>query len=137
MRCLSFRFQAFVRLVKNTKKFEEGVFSVLRNMKAGSDATLEEPKSPLLDFLHKQNCIRSLKKQKVFYWYSVPHDKLLLDALDRDLRREKMGQETITVAIAEPALSFEFDSSRSLFEQLTKVNQINSFSFSVTAGACM
>jgi len=106
--------------VKNSKKFEEGIFSDLRNLKSGTDASLEEPKSGFLDFLYKNNCIRTQKKQKVFYWYSVPHDKLFLDALERDLKREKMGQEATTVAVNEPALSFEFDSSQSLFEQLTK-----------------
>jgi transcription factor STE12 len=129
VRCLSFRFQAFGRPVKNSKKFEEGIFSDLRNLKSGTDASLEEPKSPFLDFLYKNNCIRTQKKQKVFYWYSVPHDRLFLDALERDLKREKMGQEATTVAVSEPALSFEFDSSQSLFEQLTKAQQTNSSSF--------
>ena len=134
MRCLSFRFQAFGRPVKNSKKFEEGIFSDLRNLKSGTDASLEEPKSPFLDFLYKNNCIRTQKKQKVFYWYSVPHDRLFLDALERDLKREKMGQEATTAAVNEPALSFEFDSSQSLFEQLTKAQQANSSSFSGQAG---
>ncbi|KAK4622195.1 Transcription factor steA [Fulvia fulva] len=129
VRCLSFRFQAFGRPVKNTKKFEEGIFSDLRNLKSGTDASLEEPKSPFLDFLYKNNCIRTQKKQKVFYWYSVPHDRLFLDALERDLKREKMGQEATTVAVSEPALSFEFDSSQSLFEQLTKAQQNNQSTF--------
>lgn len=129
MRCLSFRFQAFGRPVKNSKKFEEGIFSDLRNLKSGADASLEEPKSPFLDFLYKNNCIRTQKKQKVFYWYSVPHDRLFLDALERDLKREKMGQEATTVAVSEPALSFQYDSSQSLYEQLTKAQQANSSSF--------
>ncbi|KAI9826662.1 MAG: homeodomain transcription factor ste12, partial [Thelocarpon impressellum] len=134
VRCLSFRFQAFGRPVKNSKKFEEGIFSDLRNLKSGTDASLEEPKSGFLDFLYKNNCIRTQKKQKVFYWYSVPHDRLFLDALERDLKREKMGQEATTMAVNEPALSFEFDSSQSLFEQLTKAQQANSSSFSANAG---
>ena len=129
MRCLSFRFQAFGRPVKNSKKFEEGIFSDLRNLKSGTDASLEEPKSPFLDFLYKNNCIRTQKKQKVFYWYSVPHDRLFLDALERDLKREKMSQEATTVAVSEPALSFQYDSSQSLYEQLTKAQQANSSSF--------
>ena len=129
VRCLAFRFQAFGRPVKNSKKFEEGIFSDLRNLKSGTDASLEEPKSPFLDFLYKNNCIRTQKKQKVFYWYSVPHDRLFLDALERDLKREKMGQEATTVAVSEPALSFEFDSSQSLFEQLTKAQQNNQSTF--------
>ena len=129
VRCLAFRFQAFGRPVKNSKKFEEGIFSDLRNLKSGTDASLEEPKSPFLDFLYKNNCIRTQKKQKVFYWYSVPHDRLFLDALERDLKREKMGQEATTMAVSEPALSFEFDSSQSLFEQLTKAQQNNQSTF--------
>jgi hypothetical protein len=39
-----FRFEAFARPVVNMKKFEEGVFSDLRNLKPGSDACLEDPK---------------------------------------------------------------------------------------------
>ncbi|KAL9060780.1 MAG: hypothetical protein Q9162_000484 [Coniocarpon cinnabarinum] len=123
VRCLAFRFQAFGRPVKNSKKFEEGIFSDLRNLKAGNDASLEEPKSAFLDFLYKNNCIRTQKKQKVFYWYSVPHDRLFLDALERDLKREKANQEPTSVANMEPALSFQFDASQSLFEQLTKAQQ--------------
>ncbi|KAJ7930602.1 hypothetical protein B0H13DRAFT_2309550 [Mycena leptocephala] len=40
--------QAFSRPVRNMKKFEEGVFSDLRNLKPGADACLEEPKVGLL-----------------------------------------------------------------------------------------
>ncbi len=121
--------------MKNSKKFEEGIFSDLRNLKSGTDASLEEPKSPFLDFMYKNNCIRTQKKQKVFYWFSVPHDRLFLDALERDLKREKMNQEATTMAVSEPALSFEFDSSQSLFEQLTKAQQANTSSFLANAGS--
>ena len=44
VRALVFRFEAFGRPVRNMKKFEEGVFSDLRNLKPGHDACLEEPK---------------------------------------------------------------------------------------------
>lgn len=134
VRCLAFRFQAFGRPVKNAKKFEEGIFSDLRNLKSGTDASLEEPKSAFLDFLYKNNCIRTQKKQKVFYWYSVPHDRLFLDALERDLKREKMSQEPTTMAVSEPALSFEYDSSQSLFEQLTKAQQTSSSTYNAANG---
>ena len=40
-----------------------------------------------------------------------------------------MGQEPTTVAASEPALSFEFDSSQSLFEQLTKAQQASNSTF--------
>ncbi|KAF8172293.1 STE12-like C2H2 type Zn-finger transcription factor [Pholiota molesta] len=111
---------AFGRPVRNMKKFEEGVFSDLRNLKPGVDACLEEPKSPFLDLLFKYQCIRTQKKQKVFYWFSVPHDRLFLDALERDLKREKMGQEPTTHIVGEPALSFTYDPKKSLYEQFSK-----------------
>jgi transcription factor STE12 len=44
VRALIFRFEAFGRPVRNIKKFEEGIFSSLRNLKPGVDACLEEPK---------------------------------------------------------------------------------------------
>ena len=73
----------------------------------------------------------------MFYWYvqyerdrfdytdsirrfSVPHDRLFLDALERDLKREKMGLEPTTVVVGEPALSFTYDPKRSLYEQFSK-----------------
>ncbi|KAI8343755.1 STE like transcription factor-domain-containing protein, partial [Chlamydoabsidia padenii] len=105
IRSLTFRFHAFGRPITNTKKFEEGIFSDLRNLKPGMDARLEEPKSDLLEMLYKNDCIRTQKKQKVFFWYSVPHDRLFLDALERDLKREKLGLVPSTTAMAEPALS--------------------------------
>ena len=48
VRALAFRFEAFGRPIKSTKKWEEGVFSDLRNLKPGTDASLEEPKSVIL-----------------------------------------------------------------------------------------
>ncbi|KAJ7759721.1 hypothetical protein DFH07DRAFT_1060147 [Mycena maculata] len=73
--------------------------------------------SPFLDLLFKYQCICTQKKQKVFYWFSVPHDRLFLDALERDLKREKMGLEPTTQITGEPALSFTYDGKKSLYEQ--------------------
>lgn len=50
VRALTFRFEAFGRPVRNVKKFEEGVFSDLRNLKPGVDASLEEPKVRQISF---------------------------------------------------------------------------------------
>lgn len=121
VRCISFRFEAFGRSIKNRKKFEEGIFSDLRGLKCNSDAVLESPKSPFLEFLYKNSCIRTQKKQKVYYWFSVPHDRLFVDALERDMRRELNSLEPTTEAHAEPAKSFNFDLNESLYEQLMKV----------------
>ncbi|EJT49434.1 Ste12 [Trichosporon asahii var. asahii CBS 8904] len=123
VRALLFRFEAFGRPVKHTKKWEEGVFSDLRNLKPGVDACLEEPKSAFLDFLFRNGCIRTQKKQKVFYWFSVPHDRLFLDALERDLKREKAGQEPTSVVVGEPARSFKYDPRRGLYEQFMGTNR--------------
>ncbi|KIR60341.1 hypothetical protein I314_03632 [Cryptococcus bacillisporus CA1873] len=38
--------------------------------------------------------------------FSVPHDRLFLDALERDLKREKAGREPTSVVQGEPARSF-------------------------------
>ncbi|GJJ09278.1 hypothetical protein Clacol_003500 [Clathrus columnatus] len=95
VRALVLRFEAFGRPVKNMKKFEEGIFSDLRNLKPGQDACLEDPKV-----------------------FSVPHDRLFIDALERDLKREKIGLGSTTSVVAEPALSFSYEPKRPLFEQL-------------------
>ncbi|KAI8987885.1 STE like transcription factor-domain-containing protein [Mycotypha africana] len=120
VRCLLYRFHLFGRPVTNLKKFEEGIFSDLRNLKPGMDASLEEPKSEFLEMLYKNNCIRTQKKQKVFYWFSVPHDRLFLDALERDLKKEKMGLEPTSISVAQPATSLTLDSSQDMFDQLRK-----------------
>lgn len=121
VRCILYKFQQFGRTITDRKKFEEGIFSDLRNLKSGTDAVLEEPKSDFLDFLFKNSCLRTQKKQKVFYWFNVPHDKLMADALDRDLKREKLGQPATSVASREPALSFNYveETNSTLYEQLT------------------
>lgn len=88
VKILVWRFQNSGKQLGNMKKFEEGIFSDLRNLKPGIDASLEGPRSEFLEFLYKNGCIRTQKKQKVFYWYSVPHDALFCDAMERDMRRD-------------------------------------------------
>lgn len=62
VRALVFRFEAFGRPVRNMKKFEEGVFSDLRNLKPGMDACLEEPKVsiPPVSSLRSRMCAHPL-----------------------------------------------------------------------------
>ncbi|KAJ4301366.1 hypothetical protein N0V90_003458 [Kalmusia sp. IMI 367209] len=67
IRCLNFRFQAFGRTIRHHKQFETEIFSELRSFKTGFDATTEESRSPFLDFLYRNNCVRTMGKQKVFY----------------------------------------------------------------------
>lgn len=98
VRAITMRFESMGRKIIGAKKFEEGIFSDLRNLKPGVAATLESPRSQFLKFLYENQCIRTQKKQKVFYWFSVNHDKLFLDALDRDIKRENMGQIPCTIS---------------------------------------
>ena len=73
-----YRMQLFGREILQRKKFEEGIFSDLRNLKCGVDAVLEPAKSDFLRFLFKNMCVKTQKKQKVFFWFNVPHDNCLL-----------------------------------------------------------
>jgi hypothetical protein len=43
-----------------------------------------------------------------------------LDALERDLKREKMGLESTTTPRGEPAISFKYDPKKTLYEQFLK-----------------
>jgi transcription factor STE12 len=56
--------------------------------------------------------------------FSVPHDRLFLDALERDLKREKMGLEPTTQIVGEPALSFTYDPKKTLYEQFSKAQGV-------------
>ncbi|KAL1914712.1 uncharacterized protein VTP21DRAFT_7970 [Calcarisporiella thermophila] len=118
LRALVYRFEAFGRPVTNLKKFEEGVFSDMRHLRPGHDAVLEETRSEFLELLHKNNCIRTLKKQKVYYWFSVPHDRLFLDALERDIRRERKGMTPTSTAVSEPAITISADVTDNAFFEL-------------------
>lgn len=138
VRILTYRFQLFGRDIENRKKFEEGIFSDLRNLKTGIAASLENPRSELLEFLYAQHCVRTKKKQKVFFWNAVNHDRMFLETLERELKKDsayKMAMNlylnrpnvggvpppvssSATIPVREPALSFMYDSNLTLEEQL-------------------
>lgn len=113
VKCCLYRMQKFGRTIIQRKKFEEGIFSDLRSLKCGIDATLEQPKSEFLAFLYRNSCLKTQKKQKVFFWFSVLHDKLFADALERDLKKETLQQQSTTRAVSEPAISFIYDANGS------------------------
>jgi transcription factor STE12 len=52
----------------------------------------------------------------LFIRFSVPHEHLFLDALERDLERDKMGQEPTTHIVGELAGSFTYYPKKSLYE---------------------
>ncbi|GME93882.1 unnamed protein product [[Candida] boidinii] len=97
VRCIAYKFHHYGRKIIDRKKFEEGIFSDLRSLKCGTDAVLENPRSDFLKFLHKNQCLRTQKKQKVFFWFNVPHDKLFADALERDLKKETSGSKVVII----------------------------------------
>jgi hypothetical protein len=68
------------------RKFEEGITSDLRSLKVGVHAILEEANSNLLDFLYRINSVRTHKRQKIFFWNTVPFEKLYHDAAERENR---------------------------------------------------
>ena len=86
VKILYFRVQETGKQIGDAKKFEEGIFSDLRSLKVGHHAVLEEAKSEFLQLLHQNGCVRTQKKQKVFFWDAVDHGKLFVDALERLLR---------------------------------------------------
>lgn len=111
VRCIAYKMHHLGRKITDRKKFEEGIFSDLRSLKSGSHAVLEDARSLFLRFLHKNQCLRTQKKQKVFFWFSVPHQKLFSDVLERDLKRELSNQTPTTVTTNPIMKSFKFDQS--------------------------
>lgn len=82
-----------------SKKFEEGVFSDLRNFKTGNRARLEEPRSDLLSFMHRNRCIRTQKKQRVFYWlFWTDYIKLFELANTRDTKRISVKTQNLMMS---------------------------------------
>lgn len=118
VRCIAYKMSHFGRQIIDRKKFEEGIFSDLRALKCGSHAVLENSRSPFLKFLHRNQCLRTQKKQKVFIWFSVPHEKLFADVLERDLKREIANQPATTKPINDIFKSFKYDQSQPLLDQL-------------------
>lgn len=60
--------------------------------------------STLLQLLLKHDCVRSQKRQKIFFWFSVKHDRLLVDALERDMRREaRVGDFNLLAMSSDPS----------------------------------
>jgi len=99
---LVFRFKVLNIPIASMKKFEEGVFSDLRNLKVGLGCQLEEPRSPFLVQLHELGCIRTQKKQKVFFWECVNHEYLFQEALGREKKRHvTVAQDGLTMLDAD------------------------------------
>jgi transcription factor STE12 len=93
IKIIVFKFNLIKRPVVNMKKMEEGIYSDLRQY----PGIIENPKSKFIDYLFKNSCLRSRKKQKVFYWDQIDHALLFINALNRDLRREVLNQTPCSI----------------------------------------
>lgn len=79
-----YRLKNMGKPLMDRRRFEEGIYSDLRCLKTGVDALLEESNSELIKYLYKLNACRTHKRQKIYYWESVPFQSLLQNALERD-----------------------------------------------------
>jgi uncharacterized Zn-finger protein len=64
------------------KKFEGYIFSILRSIK---NFKCETSNSKLLNLMYIGNCIRTQKKQKIFYWNNFPHEEIFYEFLDKGM----------------------------------------------------
>ena len=113
VRALVFRFEAFGRPVRNMKKFEEGVFSDLRNLKPGADACLEEPKVSLSIVNSRRATPCPPRRPFQFYLRPRPGVRWLSDgywwrAADRRSRRAAPGLRLSGFAPACALMDFDY-----------------------------
>lgn len=96
------------------------LFSGQRTLRSNGGSVCEAPRSPFLSVLSAYDAVNTRKQQRVYTWSHVNHDRLFVAQLDRELDREMRGVETVSVAVAEPALSFpqRKPKDRSLLEQV-------------------
>jgi hypothetical protein len=95
VRLLLARYEYFLqRPPVNIKKFEEGIFSDLRRLSPPHDCVLEATRSDFLEFLFNYDCVRSKKKQKVFFWRSFLKwsNSIFCDAIERELSRGEQAK---------------------------------------------
>ena len=85
----NFRHQLIGRPIHSSyvRKFEEGIFSDLRRLKQYIDWSFEESNSELLDFLVSKKAAKKAKKQKIYHWWSIPHDELFASSVFRTVKR--------------------------------------------------
>src|SRR5689334_6454943 len=75
--------------------------------------------SVFLMFLHRNGSVLTTRSQKILLWDSVIHDRLLLNAPERDLQREADCNAVTTNTIADPAMSFRINSKEYLIFRTT------------------
>ncbi|TIB11429.1 hypothetical protein E3P89_02594, partial [Wallemia ichthyophaga] len=119
---VGFKLVSLGRHIRDHRKLNEGISSDLRNLKPGIDSIIQDNGSELLDLLFRYGAIRTQKKQKLFNWHAVPHDRLFLDALERDLKREAAGNPASTIATFEPSFKIKWLHDCSLHQQLNDNN---------------
>jgi hypothetical protein len=69
------------------RKIERSIISALRGLRPGRSSILLESRDPFMARLDALGCIKTRKRQKVFLWDAVDHQRLFQDALAREQRR--------------------------------------------------
>ncbi|ODO03103.1 60S ribosomal protein L39 [Cryptococcus amylolentus CBS 6273] len=95
VRALVFRFEAFSRPVRNVKKFEEGVFSDLRNLKPGTDACLEEPKPGLPTSLRRSRVLTGNDERETLACPTTANNVLFSRSLLKGSPAYKQGRKRV------------------------------------------
>ena len=94
LRILQFRFQIIGKPIPDgmSKKFEEWVFSDLRRLMEGEDYSILQPNSAFMELLVANKSVKRAKKQKIFHWWSVPHDELFHSTLFRMMKMKAQSE---------------------------------------------
>lgn len=69
------------------RKFKESVFSALRRYRPGLECQVELAHSRLLLWLQQHGCIRTIKRQRMYYWHKVDVFGLADEIRQRAVRR--------------------------------------------------
>lgn len=93
----------FGRLPSDRRKFEEGVYSDLRQARLGSDGILEQANSKFLRYLYSIGCVKTHKRQKIFYWRSVRHLDIHEEVIRREIRKSISAVGPVEAAVKKNA----------------------------------
>lgn len=113
IRILTFRLHVLGYRIANTTKLSEGVYSDLRTCRPGSDYVQLDAGEAVLLAAASVGATQSTKAQRIFRWGSFDHDRLLINALQRDVDRTLRREERVILPRSEPATLFRPERSDS------------------------
>ncbi|GAA5847446.1 hypothetical protein JCM11251_001626, partial [Rhodosporidiobolus azoricus] len=125
-RITEFRLASFGRRLRGTdQRLKNKLTSALRKLDARNESLKVSKDSSFLQLLRNNDCVPTSKEQKVFAWFAVPFDELLLDILEDDLKAEDDQQQgrpcktPLTEPVALPATTMAY--ARFLLEREEQV----------------